>query len=63
MIGDIKGGELMRPFKFDNTKEGFSLLESKISSLGSFSNGDVMLGLEPTGVYWKPLGMYLRAKY
>ena len=62
MIGDIKGKELIRPFKFDNNQEGFNLLESKINSLGSFSNSDVMLGLEPTGVYWKPLGLYLKDK-
>jgi len=62
MIGDIKGKELMSPFKFNNNKEGFNLLESKINSLGNFSNIDVMLGLEPTGLYWKPLGMYLKDK-
>ena len=62
MIGDIKGKELMSPFKFNNNKEGFNLLESKINSLGSFSNAEVMFGLEPTGLYWKPLGMYLKSK-
>jgi len=62
VIGDIKGKELMRPFKFDNNKEGLNLLEERINSLGNFSNHEVMLGLEPTGLYWKPLGMYLKDK-
>jgi len=59
-IGDIRGRELMKPFKFDNSQEGFNLLERRIKSLGGFSNPEVMLGLEPTGLYWKPLGAYLR---
>jgi transposase len=62
IIGDIRGKELMKPFKFDNNQEGFNLLESRINSLGNFSNIEVMLGLEPTGLYWKPLGMYLKDK-
>jgi len=62
IIGDIRGKELMRPFRFDNNKEGLNLLEEKINSLGCFSPCEIMLGLEPTGLYWKPLGMYLKNK-
>ncbi len=60
VIGDIRGKELMKPFNFDNNQEGFNLLTKRISSLGKFSNAEVMLGLEPTGLYWKPLGAYLK---
>lgn len=60
VIGDIRGKELMKPFNFDNSQEGFNLLTNRISSLGKFSNAEVMLGLEPTGLYWKPLGAYLK---
>jgi transposase len=60
VIGDIRGKELMKPFRFDNNQEGFNLLERRIKSLGSFSHSEIMLGLEPTGLYWKPLGMYLK---
>lgn len=62
VIGDIRGKELMKPFKFDNNQEGFNLLTSRINSLGNSSNPEVMLGLEPTGLYWKPLGVYLKDK-
>lgn len=62
VIGDTRGKELMKPFKFDNNQEGFSLLTNRIGSLGQFSNTEVMLGLEPTGLYWKPLGMYLKER-
>ena len=60
VIGNISGKELMKPFNFDNNQEGFNLLTNRISSLGKFSNDEVMLGLEPTGIYWKPLGAYLK---
>jgi len=62
VIGDIRGRELMRPFKFNNNQEGFNLLQERINSLGNFSHSEVMLGLEPTGLYWKPLGTYLKDK-
>jgi transposase len=60
VIGDIRGKELMKPFRFGNNQEGFSLLEERIKALGNFSHHKIMLGLEPTGLYWKPLGMYLK---
>lgn len=60
VIGDIRGKELMRPFRFNNNQEGFNLLEERINSLGHFSHTEVMLGLEPTGLYWKPLGIHLK---
>jgi transposase len=62
VMGDIRGKELMKPFRFDNNQEGFNLLEERIKSLGNFSHREVMLGLEPTGLYWKPLGMYLKER-
>lgn len=50
VIGDARGKELMKLFKFDNNREGLNLLENRINSLGNYSNIEVMLGLEPTGL-------------
>ncbi len=34
-IGDTKGNEIMKPFKFDNNLEGFNLLTKRIGSLNN----------------------------
>jgi transposase len=60
VIGDTRGKELMKPFNFGNDQEGFNLLRDKISFLGKFPNREIMVGLEPTGIYWRPLGSYLK---
>ena len=60
-IGDNKGQEMVKPFQFSNNAEGMSLLEGMIKQTGRAEDkGDVIIGMEPTGIYWKPMGHYLR---
>lgn len=55
------GDELAKPFCFKNDVTGFERLESKILRLQAQTGAErVVIGMEPTGHYWKPLGWWLR---
>jgi transposase len=57
---DYRGLELRKPLKFQNDKNGFESILSSIKTIckdRKFNN--VIVGLEPTGHYWKPLANYL----
>jgi len=55
--GEIVG----KPFPVENTTEGFknlvSILETKQKQIGA---GNIIVGMEPTGHYFKPLAYYLK---
>ena len=57
---DYRGLELGKALKFQNDKNGFN---SILASIGTICKGkklsDVIIGMEPTGHYWKPFARYL----
>jgi transposase len=56
-------GRDIKPFKFDNTREGLDLFWSMIlASKNRFCCSDVMVGYESTGPYAEPLVHYLMDK-
>ncbi len=56
-------GRSTRPFKFDNTKEGFEKFWSMtIASKNRFGCDEVLVGYESTGPYAEPLVHYLANK-
>ena len=60
---DCRGIEHGKALKFENNKNGFEKILTVISELckkDGFSN--VVIGMEPTGHYWKPLANYLLKK-
>lgn len=60
VIGDNRGKEMIKPFRFSNDEEGINLLESNIRRTGETKEQrEVIIGMEPTGIYWRPLGHYL----
>ena len=57
---DYRGIELGKALKFLNDKNGFESILTSIEGICKFKGLDkVILGLEPTGHYWKPLANYL----
>lgn len=51
---------LQKAFSFNNTKEGFENLVVNIEKLKEMLKAEkVIVGMEPTGHYWKPLANYL----
>lgn len=62
-IIDCYGRDLRKPFRFENTREGFERLEAEIvlvqQKVGVTS---VVVGMEPTGHYWKPLARWLQSQ-
>lgn len=57
---DYRGLELGKALKFRNDKNGFeSILASIEVNCNHRRLNDVIVGLEPTGHYWKPLANYL----
>ncbi|MDH7573695.1 MAG: transposase, partial [Clostridia bacterium] len=47
--------DVVKPFHFHNTREGFYRLVSKIEEARSKEGAaSVVIGVEPTGHYWKP---------
>lgn len=53
--------DVVRPFHFHNTREGFYRLVSKIEEARSKAGAaSVVIGVEPTGHYWKPLAWFLQ---
>ena len=57
---DYRGLELGYALKFQNDKNGFESILSRIDTIiKSKKLHDVIVGMEPTGHYWKPLANYL----
>jgi len=57
---DYRGIELGKALKFQNDKLGFGGILSSIQTLCKLKKLDnVIVGMEPTGHYWKPLANYL----
>jgi transposase len=60
-IADGNGFTLTRPFSFQNTKDGFFRLRAKVEAAKEQTGAArVVVGLEPTGHYWKPLAWFLK---
>lgn len=52
---------IVRPFQFHNNREGFYRLVSKINEAMKKTNAKTaVIGMEPTGHYWKPLAWFYR---
>lgn len=59
-ITDYRGVELAKPIKVLNNEDGFKNLMARIDQLRIKNECDkVIIGLEPSGHYWKPFGWYL----
>ncbi len=59
-ITDYRGVDLVKPVKVQNSMEGFEWLMARIDVACKDVDGEkVMIGLEPSGHYWKALGWYL----
>ncbi len=59
-IHNQMGLDAVKPFRFHNNKEGFYRLLSRICEAQSKEGtGRVVVGMEPTGHYWKPLAWFL----
>ncbi|MCL2859915.1 MAG: IS110 family transposase [Oscillospiraceae bacterium] len=55
------GKVITKPFSFNNNKKGFkSLVENVKTSLIPMRFNNVIIGMEPTGHYWKCLARYLK---
>lgn len=55
------GLDAVKPFSFHNSREGFLRLLSKIAEAQSKEGAEqVVIGMEPTGHYWKPLAWFLQ---
>ena len=51
---------LQKAFSFNNTKEGFKNLVENVEKIKEIQKAEnVIVGMEPTGHYWKPLANYL----
>ena len=60
-ITDHRGLELAKPFKVHNSIDGFESLVSRIEKIRAKHLCDqVMIGMEPSGHYWRALGWYLK---
>ncbi len=57
---DYRGLEIGKALKFNNNKKGFDSILASIEAICKFKNLDkVIVGMEPTGHYWKPFANYL----
>ena len=57
---DYRGLELGKALKFHNDKNGFDSILTSIDVICKKNRFDgVIVGMEPTGHYWKPLANYL----
>ena len=60
-ITDYRGVDLMKPVKVHNNIDGFESLLSKVEKQQQKHGCDqVMIGMEPSGHYWRALGWYLK---
>lgn len=59
---DYRGMELSKALRFNNTIDGFKSIVEKFTSLKkSYNFKKIIVGMEPTGNYWKPLANFLIA--
>jgi len=57
---DYRGLEIGRVIKFSNNREGFENILASIETTCKLKRlAEVVVGMEPTGHYWKPLANYL----
>ena len=64
---DYRGAEIGRAFKFKNNLKGFESIVSKIHEICKMKTikypiDQVIIGMEPTGHYWKPFANYISNK-
>jgi len=60
-ITDYRGIDLAKPAKVNNNEDGFESLMEKIKKASTAQNcGQVVIGMEPSGHYWRALGWYLK---
>jgi len=60
-ITDYRGIDLMKPVKVHNSIDGFDSLLSKTEKMLAKHDCDqIMIGMEPSGHYWRALGWYLK---
>jgi len=60
-ITDYRGLDLAKPIKVHNSIEGFEALLSRVEKLRiKHSCDQVVIGMEPSGHYWRALGWYLK---
>ena len=60
-ITDYRGIELIKPFKVYNSIDGFENLVSRVEKIRIEHICDqVVIGMEPSGHYWRALGWYLK---
>ena len=58
---DYRGIDLSKPVKVHNSMDGFENLLAKIEKLRTKHGCDqVVIGMEPSGHYWRALGWYLK---
>jgi len=58
---DYRGVDLSKPIKVHNSMDGFENLLAKIEKLRTKHGCDqVVIGMEPSGHYWRALGWYLK---
>jgi transposase len=59
-LGTATGKTLLRRLIFENNKAGFEKLRTQVEAIKvQHALSKVVFGLEPTGNYHKPIGMYL----
>ena len=60
-ITDYRGVDLAKPVRVHNSIGGFENLLSKVETLRMKHNCDkIVIGMEPSGHYWRALGWYLK---
>lgn len=62
-VVDRFGRHVEKPLRFQNSREGFERLEGTLVRLQAKTGAEsVVVGMEPTGHYWKPLAWWLRER-
>jgi transposase len=60
-IFDQMGLDVIKPFQFNNNKDGYYRLVSKIIEAQEKTKANkIIIGMEPTGHYWKTLAWFLK---
>ena len=60
-ITDHRGIDLIKAFRFHNSIDGYESLLAKVEKIRKKHGSDqVIIGMEPSGHYWRALGWYLK---
>jgi len=60
-VTDYRGIDLTKPFKVHNSIDGFESLLAKVGKIrDKHGCGKLIVGMEPSGHYWRALGWYLK---